>query len=88
MIHNLDEGIVEYFEFKLLDHQYKFRHLNTDEVAELQKVGNDDTAMKKFLYQFITPCDEKSPAFADVVGKMLVPHWKNFKAMILAEFGQ
>ena len=50
-IHNLDEGVQEYFDFIVNGFKYRFRHLNTEEseeLKELEKAG-DDKKVKNFL---------------------------------------
>ena len=87
-IHNLDEGVEESFKFELLGHIYKFSHLNTDEIEELQSFEKDDNkGMKKFLYKFITPVGKGSPSFQETTKKMITPHWKKFMVMVKTEFG-
>lgn len=85
-IHNLDE-IAEYFEFQLKGHQYRFRHLTTDEIEALQKMGSDDAKSREYLYTFITPINKESPAFKKIAKTMITPHWVKFREMIRAEFG-
>jgi hypothetical protein len=88
--HNLDENVTEYFEFVVLGHKYKFKHLTTEELEELTRIDKDpqnDTKLKDFLYKFISKTEDTSPEFSEVAKKMLVPHWTKFKEMIKAEFG-
>ena len=86
-VYNLDESVQEYFEFKLKGHNYRFNHMNTEEVEELRKVETDDDKSREFMFKFISKVDEKSPEFSELSKKMIAPHWVNFKKMILTEFG-
>lgn len=88
--HNLDEGIVEYFEFVLFGHSYKFKQPSTEEIDELVSVKDDPEKidqLKEFFYKFITPASEGAESFAVVAKKMTIPHWKRFNAMVAAEVG-
>lgn len=84
-LHNLDEGITEYFEFILKGFTYRFKYPNTEELEELRKAkeneGND------ILFGFITKVDEKTPDFKELQKKMTVVHWKRFRQMISKEMG-
>lgn len=84
-IHNLDEGVQEYFEFSVKGHVYRFRHLNTEEVHELMKLSGEE--LEKHIYQFITKVNPESPDFTEISKKMITPEWANFKKMITSEFG-
>lgn len=89
-IHNLDEGVQEYFDFIVNGFKYRFRHLNTEEseeLKELEKVG-DDKKVKKFLYNFISKVDEKAPNFSETAKKMIGPQWVRFRKMIEEEYSE
>jgi hypothetical protein len=86
-MHNLDDGVQEYFEFILKGHTYRFRHLNTEEIEHLRKIDGDDKKVKEYLFQFITKVKEDAPEFPVVSQQMLTPHWIKFKKMIQAEMG-
>ena len=83
--HNLDQGVEEYFDFILKGHKYRFRHFNTDEMEEMQKLGKDDKKARAFLYKAITKLDEDAPDFPDTAKEMTVPHWRRFWEMIKEE---
>ena len=88
--YDLDEGVLEYFEFKIKGHHYKFRYLNTEETEAFQKVIKDKKDVDELsteFSKFITKVDEKSPEFLDIINKMLPPHWRKFMEMITTEFG-
>lgn len=86
-IHNLDEGVQEYFEFILKGHKYRFAHLNTEQLEELQKISDsDEDKQKDFFYKFITKVDDSSPDFADISKQMIAPHWIRFRKMVETEF--
>jgi hypothetical protein len=86
-IHDLDEGVVEYFEFKLFGNLYRFKQMNTEEVAKMREFGEDADRVQEYLYTFISPVDEKTPSFLDVSKKMTIPHLQKFQKMIRQEFG-
>jgi len=89
-IHNLDEGVQEYFDFIVGGFKYRFRHLNTEEseeLKELEKAG-DDSKVKKFLYNFISQVDEKAPKFSETAKKMIGPQWVRFRKMIEEEYSE
>jgi hypothetical protein len=88
-IHDLDEGLVEYFDFKLFGHTYRFKQLNTEEVKEMTAMGSDETGdkLQEYLYRFITPVSPNAPEFMEISKKMTLPHLKKFNQMIKQEFG-
>jgi hypothetical protein len=86
-IHNLDESIVESFEFIVKGYKYKFRQPNTEELEELAKLGSDEKKSQEFLFSFISKVDESSPEFPEVAKKMIAPHWVAFRKMIQSELG-
>jgi hypothetical protein len=85
-IHDLDEGIVEYFDFKLFGHIYRFKQLNSDEIDMIRTFSEDGEKIQKYLYEFITKVDPNSPDFSEVAKKMTIPHLQKFQKMIKAEF--
>lgn len=87
-VHNLDEGVLESFNFIVKGHEYKFRHLNTDEMEEARKIGEDEEKAKNYLYQFISPVKPESPKFEEVAKQMITSQWKNFRAMLKSEIGE
>lgn len=84
-VHDLDDSVLEYFEFRLKGHIYRFRHMNTDEAEELQKLENDEEKSKQFIFGFITKVDPNSPDFSDLAKQMIIPHWRRFRKMIEVE---
>lgn len=86
-VYNLDESVQEYFEFKLKGHNYRFNHMNTEQIEELQKLKGDDKKSQEFMFKFISKVDEKSPDFTELSKQMIAPHWIKFTEMIKAEFG-
>ncbi len=98
-IHNLDEGVEEYFEFTVRGHNYRFKQLNMDELEEVRIASlpvaedMDDKAKKakekeskESLFKFITPVGD-APKFEEVSKKMTVPHWNRFNKMVAIEMG-
>lgn len=85
-IHNLDESVSEYFEFVIKGHTYRFQHLNTEEVAELKKVSDDEEKTKEYMYKFILPVSKDAPSFEEISKKMISPQWARFREMITTEF--
>lgn len=86
-VHNISEGIKEYFQFIIKGHTYKFRYPNTEESAGFQNVdAKDMSKFVKFISKFISPESKDAPAFTEVQKKMLIPEWTNFGNMIKAEF--
>src|SRR3972149_5341571 len=67
--YNLDDGVVEYFEFIVKGHKYRFRHPNTEELDEIRLLTKDqkDKGGNETLYKFITKVDESSPDLGDPV---------------------
>jgi len=86
-VHDLNDGVVEHFEFSVNKHLYKFRHMTTSEMETLQKLEGKDKESKEYLYTFITKVNSDSPDFGEVAQKMIVPQWSKFRDMIKAEFG-
>ena len=87
-IHNLDEGVEEYFTFQILNHAYKFQHLNSDEMEKFKAFKDkDNKEMQDFMNQFITKIDDAAPEFKEVSKKMLPPHWRKFLVMLKEEMG-
>lgn len=80
-VFNLDEGLVEYFEFIVCGHRYKFRYPNTEELDTLRSIGSDEQKAKDFMFGFIDPIGD-SPTFEEVQKKMLVTQWVKFREMI------
>lgn len=85
--YNLDDSIQEYFTFTIGGHNYRFRHMNTEEVETLKGLEGDEDKSRAFLYDFISTEDEKAPAFPEVAKTMIVPHWIKFRKMLQTEFG-
>lgn len=85
-IHNLDEGVVEYFEFIVKGYKFKFRQLTTEEMETLRDFKDDEEKVKEYLYSFITRTDESSPEFSEVAKKMFPTQWNKFRSMLEAEF--
>lgn len=79
--YNLDEGLVEYFEFIVCKNRYRFRYPNTEELDQLRAIGNDEEKAKEFMFGFIDPVGESIP-FQEVQKKMLVTQWVRFREMI------
>lgn len=86
-IHDLDEGVVEYFDFKVFGHTYRFKHLNTEEVQAIQAMGEDGAKVQEYLYKFISPVDKDAPDFPEIAKRMTIPHFQKFQKMIRVEFG-
>lgn len=85
-LHNLDEGIEEYFEFVIFGHNYKFRYMNTNEIQELDKLKENPKKLEEYFYNFIEPADDKAPDFKEIQKKMTIPHLLRFNKMVKAEF--
>ncbi len=98
-IHNLDDGVQEYFEFIVKGHTYRFKQPNTEELDDMRTattpgdVELDDKAReaeekesKEALFQFITSVGE-APEFKEISKKMTVPHWNRFNKMVAVEMG-
>lgn len=77
----------EYFEFSVYKHTYKFQHLNSEELAELTTIKDDNIKSMDFLNKFITPVSEGAPAFNEIAKKFIAPNWKKFREMLEAEMG-
>ncbi len=86
-IYDLDEGVVEYFDFKLFGHTYRFKHMNTEEVQAIRELGEDGTKVQEYLYKFVSAVDKDTPDFMEVSKKMTIPHLQKFQKMIRTEFG-
>lgn len=84
MIHNLDEGTSEYFEFVLDGKTYKMRYPTTDEVQALDE-EEDAAKSADMLYSFIE-VPEGMPPFKEILGSANVIRGKNFLKMIRKEF--
>lgn len=86
-IHNLDEGISEYFEFILFGKKYRFRYMTSEEIEELRNIGDDGNKTQEYFYKFVSAIDDDAPKIQDVSKKMTVPHLLAFQKMIKQEFG-
>lgn len=84
--YNLDEEVKESFRFSIKGHEYDFRQLNTEELENFQGMKGDKE-IREYLYQFITPVKEDSPAFTAMAKQLLAPHWRNFINMVKVEMG-
>lgn len=99
--YNLDD-VQEYFPFKLKGFQYRFRHLNSEEAAQLQTISTEINKIPKptpeqraehakkvedYLFSFISKVDEAAPDFLVIKEQMIVPQWKKFREMLETEFG-
>lgn len=85
-IYNLDDSVVEYFDFIVKGHKYRFRHMTTEEMEKLKLVEKDSDKMTAYLYQFITKVDEGAPDFSETAKQMITPHWVAFRKMIEAQY--
>jgi len=84
-IHNLDEAVVEFFDFIIKGHTYRFRHMNTEEMTEMKTLVGDEEKTKDYLFKFISKIDDSSPEFTEIAKKMLSPHWNKFAEMLKSE---
>lgn len=87
-VHNLNEGVLEYFEFVVNGAKYKFRQLNTLEMDQLQKVNDtkDDKKIMEFITSFVTKDTPETPEFSETYKTMTIPVLKNFFKMLATEF--
>ena len=85
-VHDLDLGVREFFEFKVLGYTYKFRMPDTEEMEELRDIDKDSDEYDNALVRFISPIGEGTPSFDEIQKKLLPPHWSRFTKMIEAEF--
>ena len=98
-IHNLDEGVEEYFQFTVKGHTYKFKQPNTEELDEIRlatipitedmdekEAEAKSKESRESLFKFITP-EGEAPEFKEVSKKMTVPHWNRFNKMVSVEMG-
>jgi len=86
--YDLEDDVVESFEFTVMGHTYSFRHPNTEEFNEIEKISKGDAdKSNEYMYQFITPVGEEVPPFSEVAEKLTIPRWRNFWAMIHKEMG-
>jgi len=84
--YNLDTDVSEYFEFILKGNTYRFRYPTTREAFEAKKLENAPLEeSKKYLIQFISKVDEKSPDFQDVIDDVNVVYWSKFNDMVIRE---
>ena len=83
-VHNLDD-VQEYFEFIVSGCTYRFRHMTSEEIDQLNKLGEDREKVNDFMYSFITKADETSPDFKEVAKKMTSPKWAKFTVMLKEE---
>ena len=85
-VHDLDNGIQEYFEFIVNKFRYRFRYPNTEEMAEIKDIKTDENAVNKFMFTFITSVDKDAPNIEEAVKKFTLPTWTRFIKMIESEF--
>lgn len=84
-IYNLDESVVEYFEFSVGGHAYKFRHMTIEELESMTKVDSDYTKFIEYLNKFIEKKEPESPDFTDAAKKFTTQHWLAFRKMLDVE---
>ena len=84
--YNLDTDVSEYFEFILKGNTYRFRYPTTREAFEAKKLENAPLEeSKKYLIQFISKVDDKSPDFQGVIDDVNVVYWSKFNDMVTRE---
>ena len=86
--YNLDDGVVEYFEFIVKGHKYRFKYPTTEESAKFRGLKDSVKAGKKIMAEFISKVDEGSPSFEEISKTMTVPYWRKFNEMIATEMGK
>lgn len=83
--YNLDDQTSEFFTFRLKGHNYQFRYMTLDELDGFKVIQDSEEKAKEYLFQFITPMDEKSPQIQESFTKMTIPEVKNFFNMLKTE---
>jgi len=86
-VYDLNESVQEYFEFQVGGVNYRFRHLNTEDLEHLKEIETDEKKSKEFMFSFIDKVDASSLDFSEVAKKMIAPQWIRFRKMIETEFG-
>lgn len=88
-IHNLDEGLSEYFTFIVNGHSYECRYLTTSEYNKFIELSNtgDEPKTRAYLFGFIKKVDEKSPDFGKTYEDMGVHKYRKWREMIFKELG-
>lgn len=84
IIHNLDDSVSEYINFTLLKHSYRFKHLNTEELEELESM-KEEKDLRNFLFSRIEAISPDAPVGEDLQKKLLMPHWRNLLRMLKVE---
>lgn len=83
--YDLNQGASESFTFILGGHEYQFAYPNTEDIAEAQKLKDDNDKMMDWIYQFVTP-GEGSPPIKEAMAKANIKVLKNFNTMLRTEF--
>lgn len=84
-LHNLDEGISEYFQFVLGGFTYKMKYPNTKEIVNIAAEKNTEKQMD-LVYSFITSSEESAPKIKDALTQANIKVLQRFNAMIKKEF--
>ena len=81
-VYNLDDGIIEYFDFILKGNTYRFRQPNTLEMTEFGVLKDKPELMVKTMSRFITKVTENAPDFEDIANTLTVQYWRRFNEML------
>lgn len=89
----LDDGINEYFEFKMLGHLFLFRYPTMEDMIELRDIAEKnnkageslDLSAQDRIFKLISSKEDVD--FKDISKKMNIKHWMAFNEMISKELG-
>ena len=85
--YDLNDGVTESFRFSIGGHVYVMRYPTTEEIAEAQKIVDNDTdGRTKWLYSFVTPETQGDPSIEDTLKKVSIKVMQAFNKMIEKEF--
>jgi hypothetical protein len=86
-MHNLDDGLKEYFEFTTGGHTYHFSNPTVDEWKHISEVakGEDKEAVAGEIGKLVSSVGD-APPFEEVYKKFRLSQIKNFNKMLDEEF--
>ena len=85
---NLDEGLAEYFEFKMGGFTYRVRYPTVEETDKIRSIATNEEQTRELLFKLITPIEAEAPKMIDVYKSMPVNKWNKFLNLIMEKMGR
>lgn len=83
---DLDKDVEEGFRFKLGGNLYFMRFPTTEELEEIQKIG-DELKQTEALFELAKPEDEKAPSLKEALKKKNVKVLQKFRDLLVSQIG-